>query len=153
MSVAFRREGDDEHLEPKFELPITLGPNLVTTRGLAQIEAAIARIELALAAEADEDAVKRLKRELRYWHLRRATAVVTVADDDGTVAFGTEVTVRGRGGARTFSIVGGDQAAPADGLIGFQAPLSRALLDAVPGDRVAFNGDILEIVSVRPISD
>lgn len=22
MSVAFRREGDDEHMEPKFELPI-----------------------------------------------------------------------------------------------------------------------------------
>ena len=35
MSVAFRREGDDEHLEPKFELPIPPGPNRVTARGLA----------------------------------------------------------------------------------------------------------------------
>jgi hypothetical protein len=26
MSVAFRRESDDEHMEPKFELPIPPGP-------------------------------------------------------------------------------------------------------------------------------
>ena len=37
MSVAFRRESDEEHLEPKFELPIPPGPNLVTARGLALI--------------------------------------------------------------------------------------------------------------------
>ena len=39
MSVAFRREGDDEHLEPKFEIPIPPGPNLVTARGAALIHA------------------------------------------------------------------------------------------------------------------
>jgi len=39
MSVAFRRESDEEHLEPKFELPLPPGPNLVTARGLALIEA------------------------------------------------------------------------------------------------------------------
>src|SRR3546814_13208092 len=33
MSVAFRRESDDEHKEPEFELPIPVGPNLVTPRG------------------------------------------------------------------------------------------------------------------------
>ena len=38
MSVAFRRESDEEHLEPKFELPIPPGPNFVTPGGLAQIE-------------------------------------------------------------------------------------------------------------------
>ena len=37
MSVAFRRESDEEHLEPKFELPIPPGPNLVTERGLALV--------------------------------------------------------------------------------------------------------------------
>ena len=37
MSVAFRRDGDEEHLEPKFEIPIPPGPNLVTARGLALI--------------------------------------------------------------------------------------------------------------------
>ena len=39
MSVAFRRESDEEHKEPKFELPLPPGPNLVTARGLALIEA------------------------------------------------------------------------------------------------------------------
>jgi hypothetical protein len=33
MSVAFRRESDDEHKEPEFELPIPVGANLVTPRG------------------------------------------------------------------------------------------------------------------------
>ncbi len=35
MSVAFRRETDDEHLEPKFEIPIPPGPNRVTAQGPA----------------------------------------------------------------------------------------------------------------------
>ena len=38
MSVAFRRESDEEHKEPRFELPIPAGPNLVTARGLALID-------------------------------------------------------------------------------------------------------------------
>lgn len=150
MSVAFRREGDDEHLEPKFERPIPPGANLVTARGLSLIEAKVAEIEAAIA-DADEEAATTLKRDLRYWHTRRATAQVTVAEDDGLVAFGTRVVVRGRAGERALTIVGGDEAAPAEGLIGFQAPLARALLDAAEGDRVAFNGDMLEIVSITPI--
>ena len=40
MSVAFRRESDEEHLEPKFELPIPPGPNLVTPRGAELTRAA-----------------------------------------------------------------------------------------------------------------
>ena len=31
MSVAFRRDSDEEHLEPKFELPIPPGETVVTT--------------------------------------------------------------------------------------------------------------------------
>lgn len=153
MSVAFRREGDDEHLEPKFEMPIAPGANLVTVRGLALIKAKVASIEALIAAETGEEATKQLKRELRYWKTRRATAEIVVAEDDGTVAFGTRITVRGRVGERTFSIVGGDEADPAEGLIGFQAPLARALTDAIEGERIAFNGDVLEVVSVRPIAD
>ena len=45
MSVAFRREGDEEHLEPKFELPIPPGPNLVTARGAALIGQRVVEIE------------------------------------------------------------------------------------------------------------
>ena len=54
MSVAFRRESDDEHLEPKFELPLPPGPNLVTPRGLAQIRAKVAELEARLAGLTDE---------------------------------------------------------------------------------------------------
>tara|TARA_A100001391_G_scaffold48685_1_gene28950 strand:+ start:14159 stop:14371 length:213 start_codon:yes stop_codon:yes gene_type:complete len=70
MSVAFRREGDDEHLEPKFELPIPPGPNLVTARGLAQIHAKVAELEAALAGLSDETEIAARKRDLRYWHTR-----------------------------------------------------------------------------------
>ncbi len=50
MSVAFRRESDDEHLEPRFELPIPAGPNLVTAAGPALIAARVAELEAAAAA-------------------------------------------------------------------------------------------------------
>ena len=58
MSVAFRRESDEEHLEPKFEQPIAPGPNLVTARGLALIGERVETIEAAVAAETDEEARK-----------------------------------------------------------------------------------------------
>ena len=48
MSVAFRRESDEEHLEPRFELPIPVGPNLVTRRGHALIVARNADLEALL---------------------------------------------------------------------------------------------------------
>ncbi|RZJ83240.1 MAG: nucleoside-diphosphate kinase, partial [Massilia sp.] len=41
MSVAFRRESDEEHLEPKFELPIPVGPNVVTPAGPALLAAEV----------------------------------------------------------------------------------------------------------------
>lgn len=65
MSVAFRRESDEEHLEPKFEQPIAPGPNLVTARGLALIGERVETIEAAVAAETDEEASKVLLRDLR----------------------------------------------------------------------------------------
>ncbi|HWU96102.1 MAG TPA: nucleoside-diphosphate kinase, partial [Sphingomonas sp.] len=56
MSVAFRRESDEEHKEPKFELPLPPGPNMVTARGLALIEAKVAGLEAAIAAGGEEEA-------------------------------------------------------------------------------------------------
>ncbi len=52
MSAAFRREGDDEHLEPKFERPIPVGPNLVTARGLRLIKERVAALQAEVAATA-----------------------------------------------------------------------------------------------------
>ena len=65
MSVAFRRDSDEEHLEPKFELPVPAGPNLVTARGLARIEQRLAELQSEVRA-ADETAAAGLKRDLRY---------------------------------------------------------------------------------------
>jgi len=54
MSVAFRRESDEEHKEPRFELPIPPGPNLVTAAGLVLAETKVAALKDAVAGEADE---------------------------------------------------------------------------------------------------
>ena len=147
MSVAFRRESDDEHLEPKFEQPIAPGPNLVTGRGLRLIGERVAALEAAIATASD-DAREALKRDLRYWHTRQATAVVTAPPDDDAIGFGSRMRVRMDGNERWLTIVGGDEAAPGDGLIGFQAPLARALVDTVADDAVTFGGREIEVLEV-----
>jgi transcription elongation GreA/GreB family factor len=155
MSVAFRRESDEEHKEPRPELPIPPGPNLVTPRGLAMIEARVVELEAALAAGGDEAAVAAIKRDLRYWHHRRATAQLAPVPSGEEVAFGTRVSYRMNGGAVVETeIVGADEADPAGGRIAFTAPLARALIGAAPGERVDFGGKAgaVEIVSVAPLA-
>jgi len=151
MSVAFRRESDDEHLEPTFELPLPSGPNLVTARGRALIEERIAAIEREIAATDDAEAIKKLRRDLRYWQTRRATAVETAPRDDGAVGFGNRVTYTLVGKQRVVTLVGDDEADPAAGTIAFSAPLARALMGAEAGELVAFNGreDAIEVLAVE----
>ena len=86
MSVAFRRESDEEHLEPKFELPIPPGPNYVTPAGLAGIEARVAALEAAVEAGGSEEQVKALKRDLRYWRQRQSSAIPAPAPAAGAGA-------------------------------------------------------------------
>lgn len=150
MSVAFRRESDEEHLEPKFELPIPPGPNLVTPRGRDLIAAKVDELEAAVAVEADETRRQSLERDLRYWRTRRATAELAEPPAPGEVGIGSRVTFRQGTNARTIEIVGIDEADPTAGRIGFQAPLARALLGGVEGERVDFNGvaDALEILEI-----
>ncbi|WP_010187612.1 GreA/GreB family elongation factor [Sphingomonas sp. PAMC 26605] len=153
MSVAFRRESDEEHLEPKFERPIAPGPNLVTPRGLALIGAKVTELEAAVAAAVAEDRDVVL-RELRYWHTRQTTAEVVAPAAEGEVGIGSTVTYRLNGAERVVEIVGGDEADPAAGKIGYQAPLARALLGAEVGERVEFAGkdEAIEVVAVA-VSD
>lgn len=92
MSVAFRRESDEEHLEPKFELPIPPGPNLVTPRGLALIEGRVTELETLLADSLPEDERKAMLRDARYWRARQASAQLAPAPSGKTVAIGTRVT-------------------------------------------------------------
>src|SRR5690606_21682101 len=99
-----------------------LGPhrNLVTARGLARIEAEVARLRDAVAAAQaadDREALARDARDLRYWTARRATAeLVPPPDDAEAVHFGLRVTIeRDDGRRQSFHIVGQDEADPSRG--------------------------------------
>lgn len=152
MSVAFRRESDEEHLEPKFELPIPPGPNLVTPRGLALIRDRVADLERRIAA-APADARDALKRDLRYWNTRAATAELAPPPESDEAGIGTRVRFRLNGQSRTLEIVGHDEADPAADRIAFSAPLARALIGAIPGEQLDFAGraDAITLDSVEPI--
>ena len=150
MSVAFRRESDDEHLEPTFELPLPPGPNLVTARGRALIAERVAALEDEIAATSDAEAVKKLRRDLRYWQTRQVTAVETLPRSDGAIGFGNRVTFTLMGKERSVTLVGDDEADPGAGTIPFSAPLARALMGAETGEMVTFNGrvDAIEVLAV-----
>jgi len=153
MSVAFRRESDEEHKEPRFELPIPVGPNLVTAAGLAQAEARVAALTAEIAAGPDEARLAEAGRALRYWRTRVATAELAPPPPADEAGFGSRVAFRLNGQERTIDIVGDDEADPAAGRIAFSAPLARALIGAGPGDFSDFGGqaDAIEIVAVEAI--
>ena len=155
MSVAFRRDSDEEHLEPKFELPIPAGPNLVTRRGLALIGERIAELEGKLELATDEGARNVLQRDLRYWTTRQITAEVAPPPTASRVEFGTQVRLRLNDKMKTLRIVGDDEADPARGLISFNAPLSRAMLGAEAGDVLPFGevSEAIEILDVQVAAD
>ncbi len=155
LSVAFRRESDEEHKEPRFEIPIPVGPNLVTANGLAQIEARVAQLEAFVAGGPEEPALQESKRELRYWRTRLATARLAPAPPADEVAFGSRVRFRQNGSVRSIDIVGDDEADPSAGRISFSAPLARALIGAGVGDLVDFAGrdEALEVIEIGPIGD
>ncbi|WP_447756781.1 GreA/GreB family elongation factor [Sphingopyxis fribergensis] len=151
MSVAFRRESDDEHKEPEFELPIPVGPNLVTPRGLRLLGEEVARLEAEIAGTADDDARKKLLRRLRYFHTRQSTADVQAAPAGASVGIGSRVTYRLNKAEKTITIVGGDEADPALGSIAFFAPLARALMGAEAGEDVEYQDrdDAITILAVE----
>lgn len=140
MSVAFRRESDEEHLEPRFELPIPPGPNLVTPRGLEQIRARSEEWEAKLEGQLSEEERKAVLRDARYWRQRLASAELAPPADGKQVAFGTRVTFMRDGRTRTLDLVGHDESEPAANRIAFTAPLARAMIGAEVGDEVDFEG-------------
>lgn len=154
MSVAFRRDGDEEHLEPKFEIPIPPGPNRVTARGLAMVTERIAALEAQLRGPLDEPSLTAARRDLRYWQTRQITAELAPIPDGSTADFGTRVTFRLNGRVQSLTIVGHDEADPASGSIPFSAPLSRALKGGEVGDILSFNAidDAIEILSIDVIA-
>lgn len=151
MSVAFRRDGDEEHLEPKFEVPIPPGPNLVTAHGRELILGRIAELETQVASLTEETALASASRDLRYWRARLDTAQVQPVPEGDIVRFGSRVRFMLGGKMREIVIVGHDEADPAQDRLAFAAPLAKALLGAETGDFVDFNGreEAIEVLEVR----
>ena len=149
MSVAFRRDSDEEHLEPKFELPIPPGPNLVTPRGLALIEARVAELEGRLEEPLPEQERTAVMRDARYWRARKASAQLAPLPSGDKVAIGTRVTYERDGQPRTIEVVGYDESDPATDRIGFTAPVARALLGSEVGDDVELgDGQIVTLLAI-----
>jgi transcription elongation GreA/GreB family factor len=159
VSVAFTREEDLEaaaaHLPDR---PISPHPNLVTAKGLADLDAALAAARSAYAAaqasggvQADRTAMARAARDLRYYAARRASAqLVEAKARTGTVAFGSSVTFDREDGRRqTFRIVGEDEADAAQGSVSYVSPLARALLGKSAGDMAVVAGAEVQVVAVE----
>ncbi len=153
MSRAFVSEdAADKNAALLPERPISNAPNLVTRRGLALIDAEVARLAgLIERGSADDPARAAVARDLRYWRARRATAqlVEPPALPDG-VGFGCLVTIRRANGSEAnYRIVGEDEADPAQGLLAWTAPLAQALSAAEPGDVVEPAGGRAAVTVVR----
>ncbi|MFN4191671.1 MAG: GreA/GreB family elongation factor [Tabrizicola sp.] len=147
MSRAFVNEdaGNDRPDLP--ELPVPPGPNPVTPRGFAALQARVAQRQADLAAlKARPDRLDKLpeaaaERDLRWLEARLKAAVVIdpAAHDLSEVAFGLAVTVAGPDGHETtYEIVGEDEADATRYRIAPNSPLARALLGARVGDVVTW---------------
>ncbi len=121
------------------------GPNPVTPEGMRQIDDHIARIEAAMQSESNVLLRETLARDLRYWTIRKSTAEIVHPASDGTVAFGSTVTIERKGRRQTFRIVGVDEADAAKGLISFRAPLAKAVMGARPCDTVEADEKLGEV--------
>lgn len=134
MSKAFTTETAPSAPPP--EKMVEEGPNPVTPEGMAQIEAHIARIEAAMKTETNVLLRETLARDLRYWEIRKSTAEVVTPTNDGTVAFGSTVTIERKGRQQVLRIVGVDEADASKGRISFRSPMAQAILGARQGDIV-----------------
>jgi transcription elongation GreA/GreB family factor len=137
MSRAFVKEDADAPEPPLPERPISAAPNRVTPRGAGLIAEAIAALKDELARSPDEKVAAAIRRDLRYWHSRRASMHVIAPKATPEVAsFGTRITIRRGSIASDITIVGEDEADPSTGLIAWTAPLARAVENAEVGDVV-----------------
>jgi transcription elongation GreA/GreB family factor len=155
MSRAFVKEHDGEEVfEDLPDRPLSPHPNFVTARGLALIDGEIERLRAQFAdaqRTQDRSALAHASRDLRYWTQRRASAqLIEPPPTRDKVAFATRVTIRREDGRQqAFSIVGEDEADPAQGLIAYVAPVARALLGRRIGDFADVPGGEVEIVSIE----
>jgi transcription elongation GreA/GreB family factor len=149
MSRAFVKETAESAPPP--ERMVEDGPNLVTPEGFREIEAQVARLESALAAEANPLLRETLARDLRYWVHQRSTAEVVTSAGGEDIAFGSHVVIARKGREQRFRIVGVDEADPGHGLISVRSPLAAALIGARQGEVIEAKEPLgeIEIVAVR----
>jgi transcription elongation GreA/GreB family factor len=151
MSRAFVKESEDGAGDDLPDRPISPHRNLVTPKGLALIDAELARLTAALGNAPTDDRAQRnvIARDLRYWRARRATAeLVSPPKDVSKVQFGTTVTIARGGKRETWRIVGEDEADPATGSLPYVAPLARALIGKEPGDIARLGSQDIEIIDI-----
>jgi transcription elongation GreA/GreB family factor len=157
MSRAFVRENDGAEVPQDLpERPVSSHPNFVTARGLQQIESRIHELEAAREApkrSEDKDALGRVDRDLRYWQQRKATAKVVEPDSEPVkVRFGVRVTLQYEDGTeRTFTLVGEDEADPAQGLISWISPIAQALIGTSVGDEVALQSQRAQVTRLTKL--
>ncbi len=121
------------------------GPNPVTPEGMRQIDEHVARIESAMQDESNVLLRETLARDLRYWTIRKSTAEIVQPVTDGTVTFGSTITIERKGRTQSFRIVGVDEADAAKGLISFRALLAKAVMGAKPGEIIEAGEPLGEI--------
>ena len=154
MSRAFTREEDSENaIAGVGERPISTYRNLVTERGLAQIEENLTDLRDVLAKaerKADRERIAVVSRDLRYWTARRENAELSVPEPGSDVVrFGMGVTLEGDDGKKVhWKIVGEDEADPTKGSISHVSPMAVALFGKKVGDVAAVNGKEWEIVKL-----
>jgi transcription elongation GreA/GreB family factor len=153
MSKAFTKESEaGEVYDDLPDRPVS-SHNLVTAKGLASIEAELARLhEEHAAAHDSNDRAKlaKINRDLRYWTSRRATAQVVEPPSDATeVHFGSTVTIlRDDNRRQTYRIVGEDEADPVHGTLSYVSPVAQALMGKQVGDTVQAGTAEAEIVAI-----
>lgn len=157
MSRAFVREdADNDRIVVAARAPLPSGtPNLVTSRGLAALQAELLELKAELAslrslpAESPGQArdVASVQERLSALEDRVASAqlVELRTAEPEQVAIGTTVTVRSltgkfRGESNRFAVVGVDEADALEGLVAFTSPVAEALLGKRVGDEARVRG-------------
>jgi transcription elongation GreA/GreB family factor len=154
MSRAFTREEDSENAIAGIgERPISPHRNLVTERGLVQIEDNLTDLRDILAKaerKADRERIAVVSRDLRYWTARRESAELSVPEPGSDqVRFGMGVTLESDDGKKVhWKIVGEDEADPSKGSISHVSPMAVALFGKKVGDIASVNGKEWEIVKL-----
>jgi transcription elongation factor GreB len=146
MSRAFIKEKDGDAPDDGLpERPESGEPNYVTPQGLEDLKRQLAdataeqaRLSAGRESTKSRAALARLARDIRYLQHRIGSAIVAEPGSEDEIAIGATVIIDDGSKHMTFTIVGEDQADPAEGLVSWTSPLGRALVGAKRGAKVVW---------------